>query len=453
VQSHLYSFSFEPNPRWTRMFAPQGEILRYLEHCADKYGIRQHLRVNSEVKRGRYDEESGRWQVTLAGGETLTARFLVSGTGGLSKPAYPNIKGLLSFQGELFHTARWRHDFDAREKRVAVIGTGASAIQVVPEIVGKVRALKLFQRTPPWILPKPDRAISAREQGMYARFPRLMRAQRKRLYWSLEARAAAFVLAPDLMRIPEQSARDYLQERVKDPVLRAKLTPDYRIGCKRILLSNDYFEALQHPRAELVSDGIEEVVAEGIRTKDGRTHTLDAIVLATGFQSAEAAAPFPLTGRGGLELEQLWRADAEAYYGSTVTGFPNLFMIVGPNTGLGHSSMVYMIESHIRYIMQAIKLARAERLRSIEVRREVQEQFNRELQARMAKTIWVTGGCKSWYLTASGKNTTLWPGFTYEFRKRLMRFDSENYLLEAQEKRPHPERAAAQRPLPSPPGT
>jgi cation diffusion facilitator CzcD-associated flavoprotein CzcO len=429
VQSHLYSFSFEPNPSWTRMFAPQGEILRYLEHCADKYGLKPHLRFHSEVKTGRFDEDSGLWRVTLQAGETLSARFVVTGTGGLSKPSYPDIKGLASFAGTVFHTARWQHDYDLRAKRVAVIGTGASAIQVVPAIVERVAKLKLFQRTPPWVMPKPDREIGPRERSLYARYPRLQRMQRKRLYWTLEARAVGFVVAPKIMTLVEQQGRDYLKERVKDPVLRRKLTPRYRIGCKRVLISNDYFEAVQHPNAELVTEGISEVRAHSVLTNDGREHEVDAIILATGFQAAEAVAPFELKGKGGLDLNEHWRAGAEAYLGNTVAGFPNLFMIVGPNTGLGHSSMVFMIESQVQYTLEAIKLARAQKLQSIEVRREVQDHFNRDLQARMATTIWATGGCTSWYVTASGKNTTLWPGFTYDFRRRTQRFDAENYTL------------------------
>jgi cation diffusion facilitator CzcD-associated flavoprotein CzcO len=428
VQSHLYSFSFEQNPKWTRNFAPQGEILSYLEHCTDKYGLRPHLRLNTEVKTGRYDEQHGLWHVTLARGQTLSARFVVTGTGGLSRPSYPEIQGLSSFAGTLFHTARWRHDYDLRGKRVAVIGTGASAIQVVPAIVERVGKLKLFQRTPPWVMPKPDREIGARERSLYARFPRLQRMQRKRLYWSLEARAVGFVVAPKIMSVVEQQGLRYLAEQVKDPVLRKKLTPNYRIGCKRVLISNDYFQAVQHPNSELVSDGIAEVRAHSVVTKDGSEHEVDAIILATGFHAAEAVAPFALQGKGGVDLNEHWREGAEAYLGNTVAGFPNLFMLVGPNTGLGHSSMVFMIESQVHYTLEAIKLARQEGLKSLEVRRETQDRFNRELHTRMANTIWATGGCTSWYVTASGKNTTLWPGFTYDFRRRTQRFDAENYL-------------------------
>jgi cation diffusion facilitator CzcD-associated flavoprotein CzcO len=433
VQSHLYSFSFEPNPTWTRMFAPQGEILSYLERCTDKYKLRPHLRCNTEVEAAHFHEESGLWQVSLKSGETLTARFLVTGTGGLSRPSYPDIEGLASFQGKLFHTARWQHDYDLRGKRVAVIGTGASAIQVVPELVDKVQKLKLFQRTPPWVVPKPDREIGPRERRLYARYPRLQRIQRKRLYWTLEARALGFVVAPKIMSVVEQTGLKYLAEQVPDPVLRKKLTPNYRIGCKRVLISNDYFAAVQHRNAELVTDGIAEVRAHSVLGQDGREHEVDAIILATGFQAAEAVAPFAIAGKGGLDLNQHWREGAEAYLGNTVSGFPNLFMLVGPNTGLGHSSMVFMIESQVHYTLEAIKLARARKLKSVEVRRDVQDRFNGELQARMAKTIWATGGCTSWYQSSAVKNTTLWPGFTYDFRQRTQRFDAENYTLVAAE--------------------
>ena len=429
VQSHLYSFSFEQYPGWSRMFAEQKEILAYLEHCADKYQLRPHLRCNVEVKRAHYNDDSASWTVELGSGQKLTARFLVSGCGGLSRPAYPKIEGLEGFQGAMFHTARWRHDVPLRGKRVAVIGTGASAIQVVPAIVDEVGALKLFQRTPPWIMEKPDRAISSAEKRMFARFPRLQTLARARLYSALEARVMGFVVAPKLMEVVEKRALAYLEERVKDPVLRKKLTPSYRIGCKRVLMSNEYFEALQRPNAEVLTDGIREVRAHSIVTQDGREHELDAIVLATGFQAADAVAPFEIRGKRGVDINEQWRDGAEAHKGTTVSGFPNFFILSGPNTGLGHSSMVYMIESQIQYAMAAIGHARAEGLASINVRREAQDRYNAALQERMSTTVWATGGCTSWYTTASGKNTTLWPGFTFQFRKQTQHFDAENYEL------------------------
>ncbi|HEX6244437.1 MAG TPA: NAD(P)/FAD-dependent oxidoreductase [Polyangiales bacterium] len=427
VQSHLYSFSFEQNPNWSRMFAEQKEILAYLEHCTDKYHLRPHLRCNVEVKRGVYNEDSASWQVELSNGQKLSARFLVSGCGGLSRPSYPKIAGLESFQGAMFHTARWRHDVDLSGKRVAVIGTGASAIQVVPAIVDKVKKLKLFQRTPPWIMEKPDRAIGAAEKRLYARFPRLQRAQRARLYSTLEARVMGFVVMPRVMEQVEKRALSFMEEQIKDPTLRKRLTPNYRIGCKRVLMSNEYFGALQRPNAELVTDGIREIRAHSVVTQDGSEHEVDAVILATGFQAADAVAPFDLRGKGGLDINEEWRAGAEAYKGTTVAGFPNLFVMVGPNTGLGHSSMVYMIESQIQYAIEAIAHVRARGLASVEVRRDAQRRYNAELQQRMSKTVWATGGCTSWYTTADGKNTTLWPGFTFQFRKETEAFDAENY--------------------------
>jgi cation diffusion facilitator CzcD-associated flavoprotein CzcO len=429
VQSHLYSFSFEPNPKWTREFAPQREILAYLEHCADKYDLRRHLRCNAELMKAHFDERRGIWNVTLKDGGRLSARFLVSGCGGLSKPSYPNIKGLARFQGAQFHTARWRHDYALAGKKVAVIGTGASAIQVVPAIVDQVGQLKLFQRTPPWVLEKHDRTISPVLRWAFAKYPALQQLERDRIYWQLEARAVGFKLTPQIIKQIERLALRYLKKQVKDPALRRKLTPRYRMGCKRVLISNDYYEALQRPNAELVTGGIAEVREHSIVTQDGVEHPVDAIILATGFEAAEAHAPFELHGTGGLELNEHWRRGAEAYLGTTVSGFPNLFLLMGPNTVLGHSSMVFMIESQIRYTLEAIKLARAQRVKSLEVRREVQDSYNARLQQRLAKTVWSTGGCRSWYMTASGKNTTLWPGFTFEFRARTWRFDAESYRL------------------------
>jgi cyclohexanone monooxygenase len=429
VQSHLYSFSFEQNPNWSRQFAEQKEILAYLEHCADKYELRPHLRCNVEVKRATFNEDSALWQLELSSGQKLSSRFLVSGCGGLSKPSYPRIAGLEGFQGDIFHTARWRHDVGLAGKKVAVIGTGASAIQVVPSIVDKVGQLKLFQRTPPWVMEKPDRAITATEKKAFARFPRLQTLARGRLYSELEARVMGFVVAPKIMEVVEKRALSYMDEVVKDPVLRKRLTPSYRIGCKRVLMSNEYFQALQRPNAELVTDGIVEVRAHSIVTKDGQEHAVDAIILATGFQAADATSPFDLHGKGGLSLNEHWRDGAEAYKGTTVAGFPNFFILSGPNTGLGHSSMVYMIESQIQYAMEAILHARANGLASVDVQRGVQDQYNSELQQRMGKTVWATGGCTSWYTTASGKNTTLWPGFTFQFRKQTKQFDAENYEL------------------------
>jgi cation diffusion facilitator CzcD-associated flavoprotein CzcO len=315
---------------------------------------------------------------------------------------------------------------------VGVIGTGASAVQIVPAIQPKVRRMEVFQRTAPWITPKPDRKISETEQSLFARFPFLQKAARVSQYWRREILAFGFVKEPRLLRALEPVAQYYLKRCVEDPVLRQKLTPSYRLGCKRILPTNTYYQALVKPNVEVVTEGIDAIVREGIRTKDGETHALDAIVCATGFEAAEAAAPIPLKGKGGRDLGTAWEDGAEAYLGSTVAGFPNFFMIVGPNTGLGHTSMVFMIESQIAYVLDAIRTMRAKKLATVEVRQETQDAYNREIHARLAKTVWNTG-CVSWYQTRSGKNTTLWPGFTFEFRRRTRAFDEDAYEATAKE--------------------
>jgi cation diffusion facilitator CzcD-associated flavoprotein CzcO len=431
VPSHLYSFSFEKNPSWSRSYGLQREILAYLEHCADKYGLRPHIQLKTEVVAAKFDDDAQLWEVRTNDGKTRRARVVVSGCGGLSRPAYPDIPGLDRFRGKVMHSARWDDDYPLEGKRVAVIGTGASAIQIVPEIARKVSKLTLFQRTPPWIMPKRDLPISRAAQERFRRIPALQEAARLAIYWLNEAFATGFVKEPRILRFAQRFAEKHLREKISNPELRAKLTPTYTMGCKRVLLSNDYYPALERQNVEVITDGIREITETGLLThgggRDGRAHEVDALLLCTGFQAAEQVAPFDVKGRAGLDLAETWRDGAEAYKGTTVAGFPNLFLVVGPNTGLGHTSMVFMIESQIAYILDAIKQMRRDRLASLEVKREVQDAFNVEMQARLAKTIWQTGGCTSWYQTRSGKNVTLWPGYTVEFRLRLARFDRNAY--------------------------
>ncbi len=450
VESHLYSFSFAPNPDWSRQFAPQQEILDYLVRCVDDFGLRSHLRLGTAVTSAHFDEDTGLWDVETDSGEHIQARALVSGCGGLSRPSYPDIPGLDSFEGTLFHSARWHHDAPLEGKTVGVIGTGASAIQIVPSIAPSVGKLELFQRTPPWILPKPDRAITADEQRRFRRLPFTQKLARYAQYWRHELFALGFVVDPRINKFGERFARRFLEKSVRDPVLREKLTPNYTLGCKRVLLTNDYYPALCRDNVDVVTDGIQEIRPEGILTRDGKLHRLDAIIAATGFQAAEAVAPFEVRGRGGKDLNAEWADGAEAFKGTTVAGFPNFFMIVGPNTGLGHSSMVYIIESQIEYIMGAMKTLRARRLRSLEVRRDVQDRYNQRLHARLSRTVWSTGGCVSWYQTSTGKNTTLWPGFTFEFRARTRRFDPTHYELTGEERAARHARGRARAPVAAP---
>ena len=434
IPSHLYSYSFEPNPKWTRFFAPQQEILAYLEHCAKKYGIVDRIRFGTEIVGATFDETAGVWELETASGDTLRARVVVSGSGhALSRPVLPDISGRDTFRGKAMHSARWDHGYSLEGKRVAVIGTGASAIQIIPSIGGSVGAMSVFQRTPSWVMPKPDSDIPARAQAAFTARPYLQKAARSVIYWILETMAVGYVLEPRINRIRELRALRFLRDSVADPVLREKLTPHFRLGCKRILLSNDYYKTLQQPNVELVTDAITEIRDRSIVTADGHVREVDAIVYATGFETAEAKPPFPIAGLGGRDLRDAWRDGIEAYLGATVSGFPNMFLIVGPNTGLGHSSMVFMMESQFSYVLDAVRTIRERRLGYVDVRRDVQKRYNEGLQRRLQRTVWNAGGCASWYLTRTGRNTTAWPGFTFEFRLKTRRFDVDSYVTRPRE--------------------
>jgi cation diffusion facilitator CzcD-associated flavoprotein CzcO len=430
VESHFYSFSFEPNPTWTRMFAPQGEIWSYLERCVEKYGLTNKLRFSTTVTRAEYDERDARWTVTTENGDVYRARYVIAGCGGLSRPKPPDIAGIESFTGKMFHSARWDDSYSLEGKRVAVIGTGASAIQIVPSIAPSVAHLDLYQRTPPWVIPRSDRAITDREQAVFHALPVAQRLVRTGIFLRRELLGLAFFIDPRIMRLGQKLAKGHLFKAVSDPALREKLLPNYVMGCKRILISNDYYPALARPNVDVITEGIRAITPRGVATVDGREREVDAIILATGFEAAEQLAPFETVTSSGKNLDEEWlRAGGEAYLGTTIAGFPNLFMIVGPNTGLGHGSMVFMIEAQVRYITQGLKRLRAKKHTRIVVRKDAQDRYNQGLQARLAKTVWATGGCASWYKTRDGKNTTLWPGFMFEYALRLRRFDPESYDL------------------------
>ncbi|MBK9187079.1 MAG: NAD(P)/FAD-dependent oxidoreductase [Moraxellaceae bacterium] len=426
VQSHLYSFSFEPNPNWTRMYAPQPEIKKYLQHCARKYGLMAHVQFGQEVKKAIYDAKNKLWRLETAAGKTLTARMVVSGMGGLSTPAYPNIKGIENFKGKAFHSQDWQHDYALEGKRVAVIGTGASAIQFVPQIVPKVAHLDLYQRTPPWIMPKPDRAISSAERALFKFAPKSQEAVRNAIYLQLESRVLGFVLNPRVMKIAELQARRHIRKAIKDPVLRKKVTPDYTFGCKRVLISNDYLPSLAQGNVDVLTQGIKEVKAHSIVGDDGVERPVDAIIYGTGFKAQDPIPRGAVFGKNGVDLIDTWQQGAQAYLGSAISGFPNFFMLMGPNTGLGHSSMVFMIESQIAYVMDCLKQMQSKGWKEVDVRAQVQQDFNTDLQEKLGNSVWSTG-CKSWYVNADGKNTTLWPGFTFDFRRKTANFDAQNY--------------------------
>jgi cation diffusion facilitator CzcD-associated flavoprotein CzcO len=430
IPSHLYSYSFEPNPHWSRFFAPQDEILAYLEHCADKYAVRPHIRFGTAATGAAFDERTGLWTVTTSDGKKLVARVVVSGSGhALSKPVFPDIPGRDTFEGKAMHSARWDPTYSLEGKTVAVIGTGASAIQIIPSIAPSVGRMHVFQRTASWVQPRPDRAISPREQAIFRDRPALQTFMRRAIYCVLEAMAVGYVVEPRLNKIREHFALRYLDKSVRDPALRAKLRPNFRLGCKRILISSDYYDTLQRENVELVTDDIAEIRPHSIVTKDGKERPVDTIIYATGFETAEAKPPFAIVGRGGCDLRDAWRDGIEAYLGTTVPKFPNLFMILGPNTGLGHSSMIFMMESQFAYVLDAIQTMRKRGLKYVDVRPAVEARYNGRLQERLKKSVWNTGGCASWYLTSTGKNTTAWPGFTFEYRFMTRRFDASNYEL------------------------
>lgn len=415
VPSHLYSFSFAPNPNWSRVFATQAEIHAYLKDCADRFQLRQHIRCRSEVSEASWNEQDGTWRVRLAQGETLISRHLVSGTGQLSRPAMPAIPGIGSFRGHRFHSAHWDHGCDLSQRRVAVIGTGASAIQFVPAIAPKAQELLVFQRSAPYLLPRPDRAYRAWEKAAFRWVPGAMQAHRLWIYLRYESRALAFTRFAGLMKLA--AGRPFtrmLREQVPDPALRQRLTPDYPIGCKRILLSSEYLRTLSRPNVRLVDTGIRRITEDGIETNDGVVHQADVLIFGTGFAATEFLAPMKVTGKGGVSLQDTWSQGAQAFLGMTVPGFPNFFMLYGPNTNLGHNSIVYMLESQIAHVMRCLKATQAAKAHAIEVDASRHAGFNAHIQQRLKSTVWQ--GCTSWYVDAKGHNSTNWPGFTWTYR-------------------------------------
>ncbi|HLP52355.1 MAG TPA: NAD(P)/FAD-dependent oxidoreductase [Chitinophagales bacterium] len=429
VESHLYSFSFEPNPDWSREFGPQQEILKYMEHCAAKYDVAGQILYNQNVKSAVFNETEGTWSVETEKGEKYSAKVIISCSGGLSQPMYPDIKGLNDFKGQMFHSAKWDNTFKPKGKTVAVIGTGASAIQIVPTIAPDVKQLYLFQRTPPWVMPKPDGDIGPVRKWLYKNLSFTQRMHRSRLYWQHELMAIGFIKNQGLLKLGSKLALRYLKRTVPDDKLRAKLTPNYTMGCKRVLISNEYYPSLTRTNVEVVTDSIAEINATGVLTKDGHQRNVDAIIIATGFQASEQVSRFAVKGRNGADLNEVWKDGAEAYLGTTVAGFPNMFLVVGPNTGLGHSSMLLMIEAQVNLIMESLKALKQKGAKYIDLKPQVQRDYNNEIQSQLANTVWQNGGCVSWYQMRNGKNVTLWPGFTFTFMKRTKKFEEEKYEI------------------------
>ncbi|HUR04849.1 MAG TPA: NAD(P)/FAD-dependent oxidoreductase [Nonomuraea sp.] len=428
VPSPLYSYSFDLNPGWSRLFSPQEEIWDYMRACGDKYGITPHFRYGKRVVSLEYDDAGRRWAVTTDDGETLHTNAVVSGIGALHIPSFPEISGREAFAGPAFHSAEWDHSVDLTGKRVAVIGTGASAIQFVPRIADRVARLTVFQRTPPWIHPKPDVAFSPRTRRLM-KLPGAARTVRTALYWLLETRALGFTVDPRLMKAHEKLALKHLESQLPDPELRRRLTPDYTIGCKRTLLSSDYYPALTRPNVALVTDGITEIREHSIVDAAGVEHEVDVIIYGTGFKVTEALQRQRIVGRDGLKIQDAWQDGIESYYGISTAGFPNLFFLLGPNTGLGHNSVVFMIESQVRYVMDCLQLLSKTQARAVDVKPERQREFNRRLRERLDPLVWNAGGCTSWYLDEHGVNRTIWPGFTFEYWARTRKMKPGAYEL------------------------
>lgn len=405
IPADLYSFSFVPDWDWSRRYPAQGEIQAYLLGCVTRFGLRPHLRLETALLSARFDSDQGVWDLQTSQG-AIAARVLILAPGALHRPALPAIPGRETFAGPAFHTARWDHGVSLSGKRVAVIGTGASAIQLVPPVAEQARDLVLFQRTPAWILPKNDPEVSPRRRGLYARHPWTRRLVRAWTFWSHEARAVGFVSFPSLMRTAERSARSHAKASITDDALRVRVTPEYGIGCKRILLSNDFLPTLNRGNVKVVTDEIIRIAHDGVVTADGLTHPADAIVFATGFQATNPLGTVRITGRDGLRLDQVWADGMHAWMGMAVPGFPNMYLLGGPNTGLGHNSVVFMLETQIGHILRQI--ARGAHL--AEVTSRAAARFRTWLDGRMRRTVWLSG-CQSWYLDRNGRNTTLWPGY------------------------------------------
>ncbi len=433
VPSNLYSFSFAPNPDWTHTYAKQPEIWAYLQDCADRYGIRPHIRFDHRVLDARWSDHDSRWHIDTSEGP-YTADLMMVGVGPLSDPSIPDIPGASTFAGTSFHTAAWDHEHDLTGRRVAVIGTGASAIQAVPQIAPTVDHLTLFQRTPPWVLPHPGRDVPEATRRRYRRFPLTQKIDRSFTYMARELAVIAFTKRPDLMKAPEKDGIKHMEAAVQDPALRAKLRPTFSLGCKRVLLSDTWYPAIARPNVEVVTDSIKEITPTGVVTTDGVEHPVDTIIWATGFHVTDIpAAQHVWNANGEHLLHEITDGDG-MYLGTTAPGFPNLFVMVGPNTGLGHSSIVYMIESQLNYILDAIHQIDDRALATVTVRGGPARAYNAELQRGLAGTIW-NSGCASWYLDAKGRNQTLWPTFTWKFRARTRKFDMANYDFITQRER------------------
>ena len=430
IPSNLYSYSFAQNPAWSRGFSGSKEILSYIHYLVERFQLARFIRFNHTVTDLIFDEAQGIWQVATIDGQTWRARTVVMAQGPLSNASFPKIDGIDSFKGKKIHSAQWDHSYDFNGKRVAVIGTGASAIQIIPELVKVVATLKVFQRTASWVMPRPDYATPDWSKALFTKIPATQNALRHALYLMHESMALGVVWNSPLTALFEGLGRRYLRHQVKDSWLRRQLMPDYRLGCKRILVSNDYYPELQQKNCQLITWPIAKIAPDGIRTAEGLEHQVDCIVFATGFEIAKSGAPFPITGLKGRQLNDEWSRGAKAYKSVSVAGYPNLFLTFGPNSGPGHNSALVYMESQIDYLVKGIQTVLQAQVKFIDVRADVQASYNTHIQKRLTKTNWNTG-CKSWYLTDDGYNSTMYPGFATQFKRQMQTFEPNDYQVVA----------------------
>jgi len=426
VPSALYSFSFAPNPNWGRLYASQPEIRAYAVEVARRHGVLERVQTGAEVQEAVWDDAAQRWHVTTSAG-TWTAKAIISATGPWSEPVLPDVPGLERFAGKVFHSSRWDHEHPLDGARVAVVGTGASAVQFVPRIRRAAERVTIFQRTAQWVLPKPDRGITNAERALYRRLPLAQRTLRAGIYYGFELAGFA-ERNPWAMRGFQAIARRHLHRTVRDPALRQALTPSHTLGCKRILMSNDWYRALTQPNVELVPHAVSEIRPGGVLGADGVERPADTLILGTGFGITEMPIAARVRGRDGRTLDEVWQGSPTGYLGTVISGFPNFFMVLGPNVGNGHTSATVLIEMQVQFALDTLRALERQRIASADVRPHVQDAFNEEVQRRLQGTVWNAGGCRSYYLDRNGRNSTIFPGSTIELRRRL-RFAPGDYAL------------------------
>jgi len=428
VPSHLYSLSFAPNPEWSHTYSPQPEIREYLRRTADRFGLRPHIRTGVAVQSATWSEPDSRWTLQTSAG-AYTCEVFISAVGPLTEPSWPDVPGLDRFEGTLMHAARWDHDLDLRGKRVASVGTGASAIQYVPRIADQVAQLHVFQRTAPWVMPHGNRSIHELERTLYRSVPAVQELVRQGVYWARELLVLGLAKETRLLGLLKKVSRIHMNRAIVDPELRRKLTPDYDVGCKRILPSNHWYPTLAKPNVELIAGGLAEVRGRTVVGADGTEREVDVIILGTGYHVTDIPFADHVLGADGRRLQEAWAGAPRAYLGTSIPGFPNFFMLLGPNTGLGHSSMVYMIESQVDHVFAAIQARERTASAVIEIKADVHARYNREIDERMRTTVWELGGCQSFYIDATGRNATIWPDWTWRFRRLARRDPGDAYQL------------------------